>query len=127
MKARQEIEGFFLEVLRKVSPAVVADPPPTARHNGGGDWKKCDGRGSGSAVVTRREGLKVAAGGVIWWPAARWRWCEGGDEGDGCDGSMVEGVALGGGDGSGALPENFSGGRNIWGGAGKSYESGRGD
>ncbi|GJS68852.1 hypothetical protein Tco_0683417 [Tanacetum coccineum] len=42
----------------------------------------------------------VAAGGVIWWPAARWRWCEGGDEGDGCDGSMVEGVALGGGGGS---------------------------
>ncbi|GKF44460.1 hypothetical protein Tco_0131012 [Tanacetum coccineum] len=81
----------FLEVLRSVLPAVVADPPPTARHNGSGDWKKCDGRGSGSAVVTRREGLKVAAGGVIWWPTARLRWCEGGDEGDGCDGSMVEG------------------------------------
>ncbi|GJU38361.1 hypothetical protein Tco_1191318 [Tanacetum coccineum] len=50
-----------------------------------------DGCYGGSAVVTRREGLKVAAGGVIWWPTARWRWCKGGDEGDGCDGSMVEG------------------------------------
>ncbi|GJU52691.1 hypothetical protein Tco_1226405 [Tanacetum coccineum] len=49
-----------------------------------------DGCYGGSVVVTRIEGLKVAAGGVIWWSAARWRWCEGGDEGDGCDGSMVE-------------------------------------
>ncbi|GKG62695.1 hypothetical protein Tco_0636426, partial [Tanacetum coccineum] len=39
-----------------------------------------------------------------------------GNDGVGCDGSMVEGVALGGGDGSEAAahsPENFSGGRKT--------------
>ncbi|GKB58168.1 hypothetical protein Tco_0914354 [Tanacetum coccineum] len=74
--------------------------------------KRCHDGCYGGSVVVRRRVLQL----VIWWQAARWRWCEGGDEGDGCDGSMVEGVALGGGDGSEAAahsPKKFSGGRKT--------------
>ncbi|GJU07554.1 hypothetical protein Tco_1123984 [Tanacetum coccineum] len=87
--------GIFEVLIKRVSPlwwTYPATTPPQRRRRLEKGWH--DGCYGGSVVVRRREGLKVAAGGVTWWPAAsvvfagktadggcgRWLRC-GGDEG----------------------------------------------
>ncbi|GKB61020.1 hypothetical protein Tco_0917206 [Tanacetum coccineum] len=92
LSAARHPEGLRCHSPTPHGAAVVAVPSSDRHHDGGvfrrlwwlirhpqpattavATGKRWHDGCYGGFMVTRREGLKVAAGGVIWWPESPWR------------------------------------------------------